>query len=69
MSGLVDLLRHVPHEGHHHVAKTEENVENIYSKVLKRNLPPENEIIFDEELKLLLIDGYAAYIRLFLYQE
>jgi hypothetical protein len=54
MSGLAGLLKH---GGRSKASKSHENTENIYSKVLKRNLPLENEMIFDQELKLFLMDG------------
>lgn len=40
--------------------------DNIYCKVLTRQLPPGNQIFFDEELKLLLMDGLVSDPSIFL---
>ena len=54
MSGFAGLLRRsgkAKHSGSH------DEAEDIYSNVMRRELPPESQIIFDGELKLLLMDG------------
>ena len=62
MSGLAGLLKH---GGKPKASKSHENEENIYSKVLKRKLPPENDILYDAELKLFLMDGFVFPVPAF----
>jgi hypothetical protein len=57
MSGLAGLLK--GHGGKSKAHRSNEDVRNIYSKAQKRTLPPENEILFDGDLKLFLMDGFV----------
>jgi hypothetical protein len=56
MSGLANLLKH---SNRSKPSESNENEENIYSKVLRRQLPPENSRVLDAELMLLLMDGFV----------
>jgi hypothetical protein len=56
MSGLASLLKH---GGRSKQTDPNESAEDIYSKVLRRQLLPENQRLFDEELMLLLMDGFV----------
>lgn len=56
MSGFGGLLRHASKSKS---GGSDNSAENVYFNVLKRQLPPENQINFDAELKLLLMDGFV----------
>ncbi len=55
ISGMADLLNYCSRKSKPN--QSNNNADDMYNKVLMKQLPPRNQIVFDEELKLLLMDG------------